>query len=394
MNIRHKLIIPTAALSNGMCGAYLAMYQISLLRIAQALELSNFMMGVIVALQFAALCLPPLFLGALCERIGRRGVVMISMPLMILGTFLVSVTSGLAFFVLGILLIGAGFSVTQGTMIATLGVEFGERSTLLLGVSQATYSLGSVLSPLACEALFLAGFTYNALFGIISAIYLALFALFLLTKQQRDVKGVKGAGVGSALKFFTRRAFVILAAAMLLYVATEATLSFFADSYFKLTLRSPETSALSLSLFWAGMIPTRLLLGTIKRKYKEVVIGCAAGIIICILAILLIPAAAAKTAAYCALGAFCGPCWPLIVDMTVKKYRQSAGTVSNLMISVGSLGGAVMPLLAGALIAGADFTPIFIIAIACAALMAALFIITGRKEQNAGQAAATGTIQP
>jgi hydrogenase/urease accessory protein HupE len=62
MNIRHKLIIPAAYMIIGMCGIYLSMYQISLLRIAQTLQLSTFMMGTIVALQYAGLCLPPLFL--------------------------------------------------------------------------------------------------------------------------------------------------------------------------------------------------------------------------------------------------------------------------------------------------------------------------------------------
>jgi fucose permease len=385
MNVRHKLIIPAAYLIIGMCGIYLSMYQISLLKIAQALRLSNFMMGAIVALQFTGLCLPPLFLGTLCERIGRRGVVMISMPLMILGTFLVSVTSGLAFFIIGILLIGAGFSVTEGTLTATLGVEFSERSTLHLGVSQAVFSLGAVLSPFACEALFQKGFTYNALFGIVSAIFAALFALFLLTKQMRDEKCAKEAGAGGALKFFKYKPFVIISVAMLAYVGAEEMVSFFTDSFFELTLRATEYSALALSLFWAGMIPTRALLGVVKRRHGEVIIGCAAGIILCILVILLIPAMPAKIAAYCALGAFCGPCWPLIMDITAKKYPQSAGTVSNVMISVGGFGGAVMPIIAGTLVSGADFTPVFLIAAACAALMAAMFSYKGRSGRSGEQ---------
>lgn len=377
----------------GMCGVYLAMYQISLLKIAQTLELSNFMMSVIIAVQFAGLCLPPLFLGALCERIGRRGVILISMPLIILGTFLVSVTSGLAFFIAGIILIGAGISVTEGTMIATVGVEFSGKSTLLLGFTQSMYSIGSVLSPLACDTLLRAGFKYNTLFGIVSAVFIALLLLFLVTKQQKDIKGVKGAGVGGAFKFFRRKTFVVIAAGMLMYVSAETLLSFFTDSYFELTVNAPESSALALSLFWAGMIPTRMLLGLIKRRRKQVIAGCGAGIIVCTILTLTLTAMPAKIAAYCVLGAFCGPCWPLIMDIVAKQYPQSAGTVSNLMISIGALGGAVMPLLAGTLITGADFVPVFITAMACAAVMGAMFFIAGKKnapEQRAvnGQDAA------
>ena len=69
MDFRHKLIIPTASLLTGMCGVYLSMYSISLLHIAQKFELSSVLMGAIVAVQFAGMCVPPLFLGSLCERI-------------------------------------------------------------------------------------------------------------------------------------------------------------------------------------------------------------------------------------------------------------------------------------------------------------------------------------
>lgn len=382
MDVRHKLIIPAAYTIIGTCGFYLSMYQISLLSISQTLKLSSFMMGAIVALQFAGLCLPPLFLGTLCERIGRRGVIMISMPLIIFGTFLVSATQGLVFFIIGIVFIGAGFSVTEGTLTATLGVEFSERSTLHLGMSQAAFSLGAVISPFLCQALMDAGWKYNALFGMVSAIFLALFMLFVAAKQLKDVKGEKEAGAGSALKLFKHKIFVLMSVAIAMYVATEELVSFFSDSFFKLTLDAPEFSALSLSLFWAGMIPTRMLLGVIKRRHKEVIIGCAGGIAVCIGVVLLAPAMPAKTAAYCALGAFCGPCWPLIMDMAAKRYPGSAGMVSNVMMSVGGLGGAVMPIVAGAFITGADFTPVFFVAIACAAVMAGMFLLKGRRERG------------
>jgi FHS family glucose/mannose:H+ symporter-like MFS transporter len=384
MDIRHKLIIPAAYTIIGMCGFYLSMYQISLLSISQTLKLSSFMMGAIVALQFAGLCLPPLFLGTLCEKIGRRGVVMISMPLIIFGTFLVSMTQGLAFFIIGIVFIGAGFSVTEGTLTATLGVEFSEHSTLHLGMSQAAFSLGAVISPFLCQTLMDAGWKYNALFGMVSAIFFVLFMLFIATKQLKDAKGVKEAGTGAALKFFKHGVFVFMSVAIAMYVATEELVSFFTDSFFKLTLNAPEFSALSLSLFWAGMIPTRMLLGVIKHRHKEVIIGCAAGIAVCIGVALLVPAMPIKTAAFCALGAFCGPCWPLIMDMAAKRYPQSAGTVSNVMISVGGIGGAVMPIVAGAFITGADFMPVFLVAMACAATMAGMLFLT-RRERDAQQ---------
>ncbi len=382
MNFRHKLLVPLANLIIGMSGFYVAMYQISLLTIAETFSLSKFMMGVIVALQAVGTCVPPLILGSLSERIGKRGVIMISMPLMILGTFLIFTTHSFEFFVIGIMLCGAGFSTTEGTLSATLGAEFSKSSKFHMGVTQASFSLGAVIAPVICKDLIAAGYSYNTVFGMISAVYLGLFIIYLLTKQNNDIRGRSGAGIRTALRFFFKRAFIFVTAAMILYVGSEVTMASFTDSFFTLTLGKPGISALALSLFWAGMIPTRLLLGAIKLDHRSAVACCAAGVLVSIGAIFLITDDTAKLAAYCALGAFCGPCWPLIMDMVMKEHPKSAGTVSDIMISAGGLGGAVMPVIAGLFISGADFSSVFIVAAAGMAAMSVMLYFGGRQIYN------------
>ncbi len=382
MNIRHKLILPSANLSVGMCGVYLAMYQISLLQIAQKFDLSSLMMGVLISVQYIGICLPPLFLGSLSERIGKKGVLMIALPLMVIGTFLVAVTSSLIYFIIGILLCGAGYSVTEGTMSATLATEFSEKSAKHLGISQAVFSLGAVLSPFACEALFSAGYSYNNLFGMVSALLLAVFILFSFTKYKKDIKGSSHSGIRSAFAFFFKKNFLFLSIAILLYMGIEEGIAFFADSYFELTLGTPQYSALALSLFWVGMIPSRLFLGAIRLRHKTTVTICAVGVLVSILLIIAFPSSTVKLVSYGFLGLFAGPTWPIIMDIVSKKYPKNAGTVSNLMMSTTGLGGATMPLLAGALVVGANFIPTFIVAGLCAAGMAIFFSLATRKEKK------------
>lgn len=382
MNFRHKLLIPLANLIIGLSGFYVAMYQISLRSISETFSLSSFMMGVIVALQAVGTCVPPLFLGSLSERIGKRGVIMISMPLMVLGTFIVFATHSLEFFIIGIMLCGAGFSTTEGTLSATLCTEFSKSSKFHMGITQASFSIGAVISPILCEAMVAAGYSYNTMFGIISAAYLGLFVIYFFTKQNNDIKGYSDAGIRTAVSFFLKRAFILVVIAMIMYVGAEVSMASFTDSYLALTLLKPGISALALSLFWAGMIPTRLLLGAIKLDHRTSIISCAAGVLASIVAILIIPGDTARLAAFFSLGAFCGPCWPLIMDMVMKEHPKNAGTVSNIMISVGGFGGAVIPIIAGAFIFGTDFTPVFIIPAVCIAAMAAMLFFSGRQTNN------------
>jgi fucose permease len=380
MTIRHKLLVPSAYLSIGMCGVYLSMYQISLLQIAQAHSLGSLMMGMLVAIQYIGLCLPPLFLGSLSEKLGKRGVITISIPLMVIGAFLVSAFSSLAMFIIGIFIIGAGYSVTEATFSATLGAEFPGKSKLHLGVSQAIFSLGAVLSPFACEALFGIGKTYRDLFLYVSIIYLFLYIFFLFTKQENDIKGSSHYGIRAAAALFKSKTFIFFAAAMFLYVGIEEIIAFFTDSYFELTLQSPSFSALALSIFWVAMIPSRLLMGVSKLSHKTIALICAFGIAAGSAAVVVFPSITVKLIFYGAAGFFSGPMWPLVMDIVAVRYPQKVGLASNVMMSVCGLGGAMMPLLVGALIVGADFTPVFITAAISAFGIVVSFVRAGRSK--------------
>ncbi|MGI5849025.1 MAG: MFS transporter [Christensenellales bacterium] len=380
--IQHRLIALSANLSIGFCGVYLAMYQLSLLQIAQNFHLSNVMMGTLVAIQYLGVCLPPMTLGTLSEKLGKRRIIIISMPLMVLGTFLISITNSLVFFVIGIFLCGAGFSVTEATMSAVLAAEFRDKSAFHLGISQAFFSLGAVLSPFACEALFKTGLMYRDLFGLACAIFLALYVLFLFTRQKNDISGVEKAGIGEAFRFFTKKTFILIAVAVFMSVGVEGCVAFFTDSYFELTLGAPEFSAVSISLLSAGMIPSRMLLGAIKLKHKTTVtIGCV-GIILSLLIIVLTPVSAVKLIGYGTLGLFAGPIWPIMIDIATKKYPQNVGIISNVMMSIAGFGGATMPLVAGALVVGTNFIPIFLTSGICAIVMGITFNMAGREAKN------------
>jgi len=382
MTFRHRLVIPSAYLTIGMCGVYLSMFQISLLQISQRFALDSLMMGVLVAVQYMGLCITPLFLGSMSERLGKRGVMTISIPLMIAGTLMVSLSNSLAFFLIGIFVIGAGFSVTEGTMSATLGAEFPEKSKLHLGVSQAIFSLGAVLSPFASEAIFRTGRTYQDTFLYVSLIFMGLYALFFFTKHQNDIRGSADYGIAAAARLFTKKTFVLLAVGIFLCVGIEEIVAFFSDSYYELTLQSPQFSALALGLFWACMIPSRLLLGVVRLSHKAIVFICMGCIIASSTVIAAAPDITVKLAAYAVLGFGCGPTWPLILDIVAKRYPQNVGLGINVMMSMSGLGGALTPLAVGAIVVGADFTPVFITAALCAVGIAVSFALAVRNSRK------------
>ncbi len=379
MNVRHKLIIPAADLTIALCGVYLGTYQISLLQITQYFKLDTVMMGVLVAIQYIGLCLPPLFLGTLSEKIGKKNVVLISLPLMIIGVLLISLTTSLWFFIAGILLCGAGYSVAEATLTATLGVEFKKKSAFHLGMSQAFFSIGAVLAPFWCEALFQSGYTYHHAFGIVGISLVVAYVLLLFTRHENDVRGAVQSGFASIRRYITQKSFLLAAVAIFMCVGIEEIVAFYADSYMELTLGMPEFSALALSLFWLGMIPPRLLLGAIKLPHRSTFTICGLGIALCALGIILIPNLIIRLALFALLGLFNGPTWPIIMDISAKKYPENAGAVSNMMMSLSCLGGAVMPLIAGGLVIGINFVPVLYATAFCGVVMAIAFAASDKK---------------
>jgi len=163
-------------------------------------------------------------------------------------------------------------------------------------------------------------------------------------------------------------------------VGIEEVIAFFMGSYMELTLSQPAFSALALSLFWAGMIPSRLLLGAIRLSHKTLFTICGAGIAACALGVMFVPILEVRLALFALSGLFTGPTWPLIMDIAAKTYPENAGAISNVMLSLGCVGGIAMPLFAGALIVGANYAPVFIVTVFCGAVMAVIFRLPNKKR--------------
>ncbi len=382
MNIRNKLIIPAADLAIALCGVYLGTYQISLLQIAQHFKLDTVMMGTLIAIQYVGLCLPPLLLGTLSEKIGKKNLVTISLPLMILGVLFICLTNSLGFFIAGILLCGAGYSVSEATLTATLSVEFKQKSAFHLGMSQAFFSIGAVLAPFWCEALFASGYTYRHAFGIVGIALIAAYILLLYTRHENDIRGAANAGLASVRSYLFQKTFLYLAVAIFMCVGIEEVVAFFTDSYMELTLGVPQFSPWALSLFWLGMIPPRLLLGVIKLPHKITFTICGIGVCVSALGIIFIPHLVVRLVLFGLLGFFNGPTWPIIMDISAKNFPMNAGTVSNVMMSLGCLGGAVIPLIAGGLVTGINFTPVLVATAFCGVVMAIAFAVSDKKSKT------------
>jgi fucose permease len=385
-----RLIVAVSYLSIGMLGVYISLYQYTVLSISQLFLLNAALMGVLIALQSLGNSMPPLFLGMLSAKIGKRKVVLISYSLMILGTLLAGITQSLPAFIVSVFIIGAGLSVMEGTLSAVLADEFPEESTRHLNFSQVAFSTGAMSGPFIAQALIENGVYFKDLFIYVSVVFAALMILFCFTRQFSDnARPIVGNNSVKVSGFFKTRVFLLLAFSIFLYVGVENTTANFSDSYFELVLGKPALSAAALSLFWCGMIPSRFLAGILRVGLKKLFTVLAIVVFVSLIGAMLIPDNTIKIILFFTCGFGCGPLWPLLMDAAAKRYRGNSAPALNIMMTFSGLGGAVLPLVSGMVVNKSSQTSAYFLSAAACALMLAVYLAS-YKNNAATQERQTG----
>lgn len=389
-NVAHsgrKMIITVSYMTIGMLGAYLSIYQYTILGISQLFLLNAAMLGLMIGMQHVGISIPPLFMGPLCLKIGKKRLILISYALIILGTFLAGMTGSFIGFIVCVFIIGAGYSVTEATLSAVLSDEFPGDSTRHLNFSQVAFSVGAMAGPFIAQGLIESGVYFKDLYFYVSAVFLVLAVLFLFTRHQNDMGGQPAEkGAFFAIRFLRSRVFLLLALSIFLYVGIENTVSSFTDSYFEIDLGEPAMSATALSLFWGAMIPSRFLAGVLKTDRKKMFIFLAALVASASVAAMLVPDYTAKIILFAVCGFGCGPMWPLLMDSVAKRTKGSAGPAMNMMMSFSGFGGAALPVLAGLAVFGlGSESAAYYLSAAVAGAMLVLYLLSTREDRRRGE---------
>jgi len=379
-----KLIVAVSYITIGILGCYLSFYQYILLNISQLFLLDAAMVGLLIAMHSIGISLPPIFLGPLCAKIGKKRLLGISYAMMIGGAVFAGFVQNFAGFIICVLVIGAGFSVTEGTLSAVLSDEYPDESTRHINFSQVAFSAGAMAGPFIAQGLIGTGVYFKDLFFYAAAVFLVLAVLFAFTRHQND-RGLEPLEKGPfyAVRFLSSRIFLLLALSIFIYVGLENTISSFSDSYFELQLGIPALSAVALSLFWGAMIPSRFLAGLLKTDRKKLFIRLSILAIAAVAATMAVPDPTAKIILFAVCGFGCGPLWPLLMDSVAQKTKGSTGPALNMMMAFSGFGGAAVPFIAGLVVLGfgVEAAAYYLSAVLGIAMLA-LFILSYKKESQ------------
>ncbi len=290
--------------------------------------------------------------GLLVEKLGLRRFLMVGVISFALGALVMSLMPPFAVVILTLMALGFGV----GTIDAGLNsyVAILPNSTGLLNYLHAFYGIGALLGPLVAAGLLETRVGWNSTYYVwlgFSAV--VLVGIGLIFKQppktdQADETKKEGNVLALALKL---RVVWLAAFFLLSYVGTEVSLGSWSYSF--LTEERHENALLSgwaVSGFWLGLTLGRLTLAQIFGRFgnTRLIQGCLVGVVVGVLLIWLVPIGAVSAFGLWLAGFSLGPIFPttiaLIPNLIPARLVPSA---IGFVASLGSLGAAFAPWLAG-----------------------------------------------
>ena len=358
-------------------------FQFALRSISSEFSISGSGSGFLVAAQYISVIILPLLFGHLADKIGKRVVLLSFCVVFLLGCVFAAFSAGIASFIFGVFLIGAGYSVCETAGSAALSDASRENGTRWVNLSQSALCLGAVVSPILTQVCAKA-FGSNWRLVFLVCLVGALLSAALLLAGRIPASPVKQPGHASPLKFkhFLDLPFALFFFSILLYVGLENGLGYFVESLFSLELGTVSLGAYAISAYWASMAFSRLLFGMLPLKPERTLILClgVSGALFLALSLLKAPVSALVT---CALIGFAfGPVWSSLMTLAATRSPRSSGGAMGLMSAGCGLGGAMFPALMGVISDSLNLRAAFLLLALTAAVAAVLSLFASRKQTN------------
>lgn len=349
--------------------------------------------GIIFTAIYAGSLLTQITSGFLTTKFGRITIMTISIFLITLGLLgLVNVKS-LGLLVSFCFVIGLGHGGLD--MISNLLVSqaYPEKSVAFLNILHLVYGAGSTLGPILVS-LFIKYFNYGLLVEWVAGImFLVLGLAFLFIP--REEKGISSETVKVELvedkqrKVFSNVLVWLLGAMLFIVVGTQFSVGSWASIFLTNTAGlNPEKASMSASLYWMFISIGRVLAIFLSKKLtqmKMLFVSVAGSLIGSVLFVISTGAYLPSLISLILIGLSFGGLYPLLLSFMPKFFGKNLDKAGSIIITLGTVGGMIMPSLAGKilnLISPAAFTWIILLFISS---LAVLSLILNRKTLNKEQ---------
>ena len=357
-------------------------YQASLWSIGQDFDLSTTSMGLYASLELFADMLAPILLGSWADRINKAKGLGLMLGIQFIVSLLVLITNSNRLFLLCIFFIGLTTSALQFISIAALADAYPISGGKRIAYMTSMYATGALVAPLVVDLYTRIGLGWRTLFGILALASCAAFVGILRNgSDPREVKPVSRQAQENAGKLILG-AILLLSTIMCIYVGFENGFAFFVDTLFTDVLKS-TSGKFALSLYWAVMIPSRLLVGRFSEHVKKILLGAIIAIPITTILLSLSNNPTLVLLLCIPLGVASGAIYPCVLTLMLPYAGKNTATAAGIITSATGLGGVIFTALTGFLADkfGLQVAMLVLVSFFAISLWAALTVINWDKRK-------------
>lgn len=347
-------------------------YQASLWHIGKDYDLSVTSMGLFASMELFATMLAPLLLGRWADRTSKARSISILLTLQLTAAALVLFTRLDSLFLFSVFFLGLTTSALQFIAIAALADAYPASNKRRIGFLTSMYATGALVAPLVVSFYLNCGMNWRTLFALLAGgSAVALVGILRSGSEPReDLDRAQEERRSSGAFLLT--GVLLLCVIMCIYVGFENGFAFFVDTLFTDVLKA-STGKFALSLFWAVMIPSRVLVGLFSQHARKILIGSVVAIPLITLAISMCSSSSAVLLLCVPLGFASGAIYPSVLTTLLPFAGKKTATATGMITTATGIGGVVFTALTGFMAEGmglrtamAALSSFFVISLLCA----------------------------
>ncbi len=290
--------------------------------------------------------------GPLVGKLGQRLFLVVGVSSYLVGAAAFSLMPPFEVLLLAVVAIGFGAgNIDAGLNAYIAGLP---NNTTTLNYLHAFYGAGAWIGPVIASGLLAAQFAWNSVYMVwvvLSLIVLVGFALAFRGQPSTTREATQRGGRSVMLAALRLRVVWLGAFFLLFYVGTEVSMGSWSFSFLTQTRHgSTLFSGWAVSGYWLGLTVGRLTMGFLARKVgnRRLIQGCIAGALLGLLIIWVAPNEAVSALGLGLTGFSLGPIFPTTIAlMSGLVEPRILPSAVGFLASLGSLGAAFFPWLAG-----------------------------------------------
>ncbi len=321
-------------------------YQASLYVIGKEFNLSMTSMGLFASMELFATMLAPILLGSWADHINKAKSMGILLATQIVASAAIVLFRIELLFLICVFVIGLTTSALHFIAIAAVADVYPQTASKKIGYITSMFALGALISPLIVGFYLGLGLGWRTLFGIlVVGSSLALFGILKSGTEQRE-KSSAGMEAERGTGKLILAGILLLCVVMCIYVGFENGFAYFVDTLFTDVLQA-STGKLALSIFWAVMIPARVLVGHFSQHAHKILLGCVIAIPITTLLVAVSNSSTLVLALIVPLGMASGAVYPSVLNLMLPFAGTQTATATAMITTSTGIGGMVFTALTG-----------------------------------------------